>query len=141
VAGGERYVGEGPFARLLHTSRALTFQFVLTFAKVAAASDSLSFSAYSQNLEGPADALLASAVSEGGGGRTFEVVGGGDEYTGDGGIGEAGDVGEGGASIALSLEIPRQTVLARRAVSVFDWPLVPVSGSVSSSSSVVSLSS
>ena len=107
---------------MLHASRAFTLQFVDTLASVAAASESLSFSAYDQIAE--LRLLAADASDEAGergasSGSTERRVAG--DWAGDCTGENAGDMGEGGGSIAAWFVMPFQTVCARRALSVACW--------------------
>lgn len=124
----------------------------LTLAKVAAASESFSFSAYPQILVDaevgvpawePADSSLATDDDrEGRGGCGEGGCGDGDREI----AGDKGDSGDGGASIDDWFVIPLQTVLAKRDVNVlglggFRGVSVSLPSSAVSSSSLDSSSS
>ena len=88
---------------------------MLTLAKVAAASESLSFSAYPQIIFFPRAAASATVCLGGTEGAEWEGVKPGD------GRGEEPGLGEGeGTSMALWLVKPRHIVFASRAEKVFD---------------------
>ena len=113
--------GPPSFPRLDHASKAFTRQLVLTFEKVAAASESLSFSAYPQIMFLPRAAALATASLEGTVGVDADVGRG--EGSGDGIGKELGvDAGGVGVSIVLRFVMPRHIVFASLEVRVDGAP-------------------
>lgn len=106
-------------ARLFQTSNALNFQFVLALEIFAAASESLSFSAYPQIADAREAPVLEDADSNDDGDGVDAASGW--TNTGGGGTGDdhgEGEVGVGGGSMADWFVIPFQTLEANRAAKV-----------------------
>ena len=108
-------------ARLFQTSNALNFQFVLALEIFAAASESLSFSAYPQIADAREAPVLEDADSNDDRDGDGVDAASGWTNTGGGGTGDdhgEGEVGVGGGSMADWFVIPFQTLEANRAAKV-----------------------